>query len=156
MLETFEQALDFVHARGLVLISARGAVPSLTEAIVGAPFKGSWWSHPQGRRIFAITQALRASDEVLVCRLLDGKLCLLHRRLWPALVQLADRFTAAQLAQVIEQHGAYGRHHTRSVEFPLWVPAGILAAGHAMDPEQASSDLHACGALRRDLPPTQV
>lgn len=33
-----------------------GGAPRLTEALAGEPVKGSWWAHPQGRRIFAILE----------------------------------------------------------------------------------------------------
>jgi len=34
---------------------------------------------------------------VLVCKLVDGKITYVHRRLWPALVRLAARFRKEQL-----------------------------------------------------------
>src|SRR5260221_5556408 len=70
---TPEAALEFVREHGVVLASAKGAAPRLTEAIAGGPIKGSWWSHPQGRHIYRVLEEGCASDEVLVCRLLDGK-----------------------------------------------------------------------------------
>jgi len=83
---TPQAALAFVEKHGVVLVSARSAVPPLVEAIAGAPIRGSWWAHPKGREIFRILQAVSDSPDVLVCRLVDGKLSLVHRRLWPALV----------------------------------------------------------------------
>ena len=47
-------AIAFVRQHGVVLVSAQGAVPRLTEAIVGEPVKGSWWAHPKSHHIFAI------------------------------------------------------------------------------------------------------
>ena len=70
---TPQQALAFVAAHGIVLVSARGSVPCLTEAIAGAPIKGSWWGHPAGKQIFAILEQVVDSGQVLVCRLIDGK-----------------------------------------------------------------------------------
>ena len=63
------EALRFVERHGLVLESARHArVPSLAEAIAGKPIRGSWWSHPKGKAIFAATRAVREAPDVLVCR----------------------------------------------------------------------------------------
>src|SRR5213082_1964679 len=101
---TARQALAFVRTHGIVLESARGRVPSLADAIAGAPVRGGWWSHPKGREIFAITRAVRNSDDVLVCRLVDGKITFVHRRLWAALVRAAKRFATDRLAQVREVH----------------------------------------------------
>jgi hypothetical protein len=130
---TPEQAMDFVQRHGVVLVSARGAAPRLTEAIAGEPIAGSWWSHPQGKRIFSVLNAVTESGQVLVCRLAGGKLTLVHRRLWPALVRIAGRLRPAQLAQVQERHTAGGRHETVEVPFPQWVPQEVLAQGRRAD-----------------------
>ena len=68
---TSEEAVSFVSRSGVVLESARGHGPSIAETIVGEPIRGSWWSHPRGREIYAITRALRETPEILVCTLID-------------------------------------------------------------------------------------
>jgi hypothetical protein len=132
-----EQALEFIREHGVVLVSAKGSAPRLTDAIVGAPIKGSWWAHPQGRVIFAILGAVADSDQVLTCRLVDGKVTLVHRRLWPALVRLGERFSPAQVAQVHQEHTPSGRHVNTEVAFPDWVPADVLALAGASDEQEA-------------------
>ena len=77
-----EEALAFV-GHGVVLV--RRAPFLAAEAIVGEPIKGSWWAHPQSHHIFAVLTAVTESEQVLVCRLVDGKVTLVHRRLWPRL-----------------------------------------------------------------------
>lgn len=124
-LENVEHALAFVEAHGVVLVSAKADAPRLTEAIVGAPIKGSWWAHPQSHHIFAILNAVTDSGQVLICRLVKGKVTLVHRRLWPHLVRAAAHFSASQIAQVIEEHTASGKHVTREVPFPDWVPSAV-------------------------------
>src|SRR5512138_130966 len=98
------EAVGFVESHGIVLQSARGPVPSLAEAIADGPIRGSWWGHPKGRQIFRATRAISESPDVLVCKLIDGKVTYVHRRMWPALVKLAPRFTKAQLAKVWDKH----------------------------------------------------
>ncbi|WP_233842410.1 hypothetical protein [Dyella sp. 2HG41-7] len=132
-----EQALAFVREHGMVLTAARGPVPRLSEVIAGEPIKGSWWAHPKGRDIFAIFRELADSPDILVCRFVDGKVTLVHRRLWPALVRLADRYDPARLAQVHEEHTAKGRHETREVPFPQWVPADVLDEAKQLGADQA-------------------
>src|ERR1700758_527139 len=88
---TAREALEFVKRHGVVLMSARGAVPSLAEAIAGGPFKGSWWGHPKSKLMFDLFDVVGDSGEVLTCRLVGGKVTYVHRRLWPALVRLAGR-----------------------------------------------------------------
>lgn len=57
-LSTAEEALAFVREHGVVLASAKGPAPRLTEAIVGEPIRGSWWAHAQSHYIYAILQAV--------------------------------------------------------------------------------------------------
>lgn len=123
---TAEETLAFVREHGIVLVSARGTAPRLTEAIIGEPIKGSWWAHAQSRQIFAILEAVTESEHVLVCRLINGKVTLVHRRLWPSLVRLANRIAPEQLAQVREEHTPSGRHASRTVPFPQWVPPDVM------------------------------
>lgn len=130
-------ALDFIREHGVVLVAAAGPAPRLTDAIVGAPVKGSWWAHPQGKRIFAILEAVKASPDILVCRMIQGKITLVHRRLWPQLVRVAARFTPEQLAQIAERHTASGRHVSTAVPYPQWVPAEVLADAPAADERAA-------------------
>ena len=134
---TPRQAAAFVRKHGVVLESAAGPVPSLAVAIAGGPIRGSWWSHPRSHEIFELTQAIRGREDVLVCRLVNGKVTFVHRRLWSALVRAAKRFPKKQLAQVREVHTASGRHVTKEVAFPRWVPAEVTVEASRLSEEDA-------------------
>ncbi len=120
-----KQGLAFVKRHGVVLQAARGPVPSLAETIAGGPIRGSWWGHAKGHEIFAVASAISDSADVLVCKLVDGKVTYVHRRLWPALVKLADRFGKQRLAKVWNEHTTTGAHRARTLAFPDWVPAQV-------------------------------
>ena len=134
---TVADAFAFVTEHGVVLVSAQGPVPRLTEAIAGEPIKGSWWGHPKGQQIFAILEALSASEDILVCRLVGGKVTMVHRRLWPALFRVANRFAPDRIAQVSQEHTAAGRHENREVPFPKWVPRDVKEQAEKLDEEEA-------------------
>jgi len=138
---TAEEAIAFVRAQGVVLVSGKGAVPRLTEVIAGEPIKGSWWAHPKSHQIFAILQAVTDSKEILMCRLVDRKVTLVHRRLWPALVRVAGRFGPDQIAQVREEHTPSGRHATRVVPFPKWVPPEVKEEAKSISEPEALAAL---------------
>ena len=132
-----QDALAFVRRHGVVLVSAKGRGPNLVEAIAGEVVKGSWWGRADGKHIFAVLSAVTESDEVLVCRLVDGKVTLVHRRLWPALVRLAARLPKDALTQVSEEHTASGKHVRRLTPFPAWVPPDAAAAAERLTEEDA-------------------
>ena len=118
-----QDALAFVRRHGVVLVSAKGRGPNLVEAIAGEVVKGSWWGRADGKHIFAVLSAVTESDEVLVCRLVDGKVTLVHRRLWPALVRLADAFARPNRSSARRPHGV------GSPRQPLTRVSGLGAAG---------------------------
>jgi hypothetical protein len=125
-------ALDFVREHGIVLVSARGPAPTLTHAIAGEAIKGSWWAHAQGKHIFAVLRQVSADPDVAVCRLVDGKLTLVHRRLWPALAALAPGIDPSRLCRVSEEHTASGRHVKHETPFAEWLPANAACAAKAL------------------------
>ena len=134
---TERDAVAFVERHGIVLESARGPVPSLAEEIAGEPIRGSWWGHPKGKLIFRATQFVSASPDILVCKLIDGKVTYIHRRLWPALVKLASRFPAKQLARTWNEHTEHGAHAAKEIPFPRWVPAEVLTEAEAISIAEA-------------------
>jgi hypothetical protein len=134
---TSREALAFIRKHGVVLEAAQGPVPSLAEVIAGEPLRGNWWSHTRSHEIFAVTRTIRDSNDVLVCRLIKGKVTFVHRRLWPALVRVANRFPSARLSQVREIHTSAGHHVTKDVPFPHWVPPSVHAAAKTLSEEAA-------------------
>jgi hypothetical protein len=136
------QALAFVERHGVVCeASRRNGVPSLVDAIAGETVRGNWWSHPRSKAIFAATRAVRDAPDVLVCRLVDGKITFVHRRLWPALVRSAGRFDPSRLARLHEVHTASGKHLIEQTPFPDWVPADARAAEKQLSETDALSQL---------------
>src|ERR1700722_11550287 len=132
-----DAALAFVRRHGIVLVSPKGPAPRLTEAIAGEPIKGSWWGHSKGHQIFAILQKLEDSPDILVCRFIAGRVTLVHRRLWPAIVKLASRFHPDQLAQIRQEHTATGKHVNHLTAYPAWVPAEILEEAARLSKQEA-------------------
>lgn len=135
------RALDFIRERGVVLVSASGPAPKLVDFIAGELVKGSWWGHRKGREIFAVLEAVTDSPDVLVCRLVEGKLTLVHRRAWPALARLSRRFSKARLAQVTQEHTTSGKHVNKMTPFPKWVPPEVLKEAAGLSEAQAGAVL---------------
>jgi hypothetical protein len=147
---TSTEAIAFIRRHGIVLEAGSGTVPALVAAIVGAPIRGNWWSHPRGKEIFQITRAVRASAQILVCRLVAGKVTFVHRRLWPALVRAAEHFSSAHLARLNEEHTSSGRHVVTTIEFPTWVPVAVSAQARKLTESAALATVNACLAAPAD------
>jgi hypothetical protein len=138
------EPLEWVREQGIVLQSARGPVPNLAEYVAGEPIRGSWWGHASGHEIFAVLSRVLNSPDVIATRLVNGKVTLIHRRLWPALVRVADRFPKERLAAVDEEHTASGAHRTIEIPFPEWVPAPQITAATLLTVDDALAQLPAC------------
>ena len=129
---------------GVLLESARGPVPNVAELVAGEQIRGSWWGHPASGAIFVAINALADSPDVVRTRLVNGKVTLVHRRVWCALVRVADHFPVDRLAAIREEHTATGAHRVVEIDFPGWVPPDVLRAAHALSEDAAFAALPAC------------
>jgi hypothetical protein len=87
-LKDAEAVVAAVSELGLLFLSdpkRQNAIQILT----GQFPKGSWWSHPRANDIYQILQSVEAHPDILMAKLLSGKVSLVHRALWPALVTIA-------------------------------------------------------------------
>ena len=135
------QVMGFIRYHGVVLQSARGLEPSLTERIVGAPIRGSWWGHPMNHEIFALIQRVHASNAVLVCTLAAGKITYIHRRLWPYFIRMTNNFPHRALDMVHEVHLPSGRHQRQDIPFPDWVPKPVLKSAKSISASDAAAEI---------------
>ncbi len=82
------KVLETLTGAGLLLKQDKQA-RNVVTLLTGETLKGSWWSHPKGRLIFAVLSELDDHPDVLLAKLLDGKVTLVHRTLWPAFLAVA-------------------------------------------------------------------
>jgi hypothetical protein len=136
-----KQAIAWMKKCGIAVESARASVPSLAHVVAGAPIRGSWWAHRKGKEIFLLSRVIRRSPDVLVCRLVGGKITYVHRRMWPALVLLAGRFSKERLSGLNEVHTPAGKHKLVVTPFPDWVPNEVLQAAQKLTEKEAASQL---------------
>ncbi len=80
--------------RGLLLLQD-AELPAATTLIVGDVVRGSWWAHPQNKLVY--DTLLQLDAEVLWVKLVRGKVTLVARSLWPALLSTARSREAWQL-----------------------------------------------------------
>jgi hypothetical protein len=138
---TAREALALVRQHGIMTESYRGPVPSLAASVVGGPISGSWWGHAKAHEIFALSRAVRRNADILVCRLVEGRITYVHRRLWPHVVRMAPRLSRGRLTQLQEIHTATGKHVVRETPFPEWVPEPVLQEASRLTEQQARDAL---------------
>ncbi len=94
---------------------AGGMQRSVTTIVAGAPIGGSWWGHEAGRKIYDLSKRLLAHKDVLAVKLVDGKVTLVHRSLWPDVLAMATSGAPwqvewlsrreAELLELVEEEG---------------------------------------------------
>ena len=129
---------------GMLLESAHGPLPSVAELVAGERISGSWWAHPSSHAIFDAINTLAGSPDVVRARLVNGKVTLVHRRVWCALVRVADRFPIDRLAAIREEHTGTGAHRVLRQDFPGWVPSDVLRDAKDLSEDAALANLPAC------------
>src|SRR5258708_27363580 len=90
------EVLDALCRTGLLLKQDKQAF-NVVSLLTGETLRSSWWSHPRGRLIFAVLSELEDHPDVLFAKLLDGKVTLIHRTLWPAFLAVAGEGAALQV-----------------------------------------------------------
>ena len=71
-----------------LLLQTDASLPNISTLVVGAPVRGSWWAHPRSHEIFRVNCELGEHPDVLVSKLISGKIAYLHRVLWPAVIAI--------------------------------------------------------------------
>jgi hypothetical protein len=72
-----------------LLLESDLKLPSVTCLVAEQPIRGSWWAHPQAHAIFAVNCLLADHPDVLIAKLISGKVTFVHRPLWEAIFAVA-------------------------------------------------------------------
>ena len=102
-----------------LLLEADPDFPSIVGLVTGEKIKGSWWGHRKGHKIFSISRKIRDEADILVIKLISGKVTYVHKRLWTDLISI---FIAKQNWQI----GKMSKNGKRILE--LVEKAGVIRA----------------------------
>jgi hypothetical protein len=125
-LRSAEAVVEVLGRSGFLLRQDRH-LPSVVTLLAGEGLSGSWWSHPQARRMFRVMEALTAHPDVLLTKLLFGKDTFVHRCLWPQLLGLVRTPRPWQVAGLSAQSRVLLARTGRS-------RSGVQACGPAVKP----------------------
>jgi hypothetical protein len=65
-------------------------LPSVASIIAGGPLNSSWWGNPAARGTCEALQALDEREDVVSVKLVSGRVTFVLKRLWPALLGVAQ------------------------------------------------------------------
>jgi hypothetical protein len=84
---SFASVLSKLRKYGLLLLTDP-KLPSVAGLVCGGPVRGSWWAHSQAHAIFKIDCLLDDHPDVLVIKLVSGKVTFVHRSLWASVLAI--------------------------------------------------------------------
>ena len=99
MADTFQKVLQELKCHG-VLMQIDTRLPNVCTLVVGAPVRGSWWAHPKSHAIFKVNSALADHPDVLVVKMISGKLTYVERALWPCVAAVGKAREAWQIKNI--------------------------------------------------------
>ena len=91
-----DDVLAALAGEGLLLEQDK-QLPSVVGIVTGESLRTSWWSHPNADVIFSVLSELAEHRDVVFTKLLYRKVTLVHRRLWPSLLAVAEAQDAWQV-----------------------------------------------------------
>ena len=100
-MDAIRRSLEILKKEGLLLTQDR-TFPNVVAIVTGETLRGSWWAHPRCHEIFACLKAIAADPDVMVTKLIQGKVTFVHRRLWKAVLSVAmarDRWQTEGLSR---------------------------------------------------------
>lgn len=101
-----ERAVLAELSRTGLLLQSDPSLPNVAAIVSGERIVGSWWGHKKGREIFGVLRRLNSNPDVLVTRLVSGKVTYLHRRLWQDFLSIAsseDKWQTGGLSRAARQ-----------------------------------------------------
>jgi hypothetical protein len=82
------QLLAALAKEGLLLTQDR-SFPNVVAIVTGETLRGSWWAHPRCHEIFGCLSFIAAHPDVMVTKLIEGKVTFVSRRLWQPVLSVA-------------------------------------------------------------------
>jgi hypothetical protein len=109
-----------------LLLESDAKLPSVSGLVAGEPVRGSWWTHKRSHEIFAVLQALEDQKQVLITKLVSGKVTFVDRKLWPAVLCLGLAREAWQMQKLSAPAGMLldmiDQHETLRTDTLAWPP----------------------------------
>ncbi len=89
MNKNFKRVMAQLETFGL-LLQTDPFLPSVCTIVTGEGLRGSWWAHPLAQDIFAVNEMLEDHPDVLITKLVSGKVTFVHKKLWAELFAIGN------------------------------------------------------------------
>ena len=84
------------------LLESDPRLPSVCTLVTGEPLRSSWWSHPLAHAIFALNSQLQDHPDIIITKLISGKVTFVHRNLWSEIYAIGSARETWQMKGLLE------------------------------------------------------
>jgi hypothetical protein len=132
LISAAETVLTRLAGSGLLLVQDK-RLPNVVTLLTGETLSGSWWSHSKSHLIFKVLTELEEHPDVLFVKLLNRKVTLVHRRLWPAWLAIVSKSEPWQVERGLhmhtrEVHTESGKHAIVAEPWAAWAKTAKVKA----------------------------
>ncbi|MGE0171859.1 MAG: hypothetical protein AB7T49_03705 [Oligoflexales bacterium] len=103
--QVLKSVRKMIESNGL-LLQVDGVFPSVAGIVAGRPIKGSWWSDPNAQGIFYVCGEVAEAPDIVVTRVVEGKVTFVHEKLWPALLAVGTSKEKWQIQKMAKRRKA--------------------------------------------------
>jgi len=102
MNKNFSKVFKELKHYGLLLESDK-FLPSIVGIVSGEKISGSWWGHKKMYEIFNTLHELSEEEDVLLTKLISGKITFIHKSLWLEFLTVANSNEPWQLKNLSDE-----------------------------------------------------
>lgn len=89
MNNSFSKVYSTLKRYGLLLESDK-FLPSVVGIVTGEKILSTWWSHKKGHEIFNILSEISEKDDILLTKMISGKVTFIYKNLWLEFLTVAN------------------------------------------------------------------
>lgn len=130
--KVFAQLLD----NGLLLLWDSN-FPNVTHLVANEKVRGSWWGHKRAHAIFGVSEMLEDHPEVLIMKLISGKVTFVHRKLWNWIYSIGVAREDWQLKQL----SANAKALLKAMDASGWLQTDKLGKEFGAKPGETAREL---------------
>jgi hypothetical protein len=134
--EQFDKVFQQLEADGLLLLSDSD-LPNVTRLVANEKMRGSWWSHERAQTIFAISEMLEDHPDVMITKLILGKVTFVHRELWNRIYSIGIAREEWQLKKL----SAEGKALLKAMDEVGWIQTNKLGKTFGAKPGETAREL---------------
>lgn len=134
--EQFDKVFRQLQSDGFVLLFDSN-LPNVTVLVADEKVRGSWWAHEQAHMIFAVSEMLEDHPDVLIMKLISGKVTFVHRELWNRIYSIGVAREEWQLKEL----SANAKALLKAIDEAGWLQTNKLGKSFGLKPGQTAREL---------------